>query len=58
MTRESNIVENDIKPGDLIEHDKYGKGVVVSIDGSIATIAFSREGVKKLLKNHKSIKKV
>jgi len=58
ISRESNIVENDIKPGDLIEHDKYGKGVVVSIDGSIATIAFSKEGVKKLLKNHKSIKKI
>ena len=55
---ESNIVENDIKSGDLIIHEKYGKGVVMNIDGSIATIAFSGAGVKKLLKNHKSIKKV
>ena len=58
ITRESNIVENDIKSGDLIIHEKYGKGVVMNIDGSIATIAFSQAGVKKLLKNHKSIKKV
>ena len=58
ITRESNIVENDIKAGDLIEHEKYGKGVVMNIDGSIATIAFTKEGIKKLLKNHKSIKKV
>ena len=58
ITRESNIVENDIKSGDLIIHEKYGKGVVMNIDGSIATIAFSGAGVKKLLKNHKSIKKV
>ena len=56
--RSSNIVENDIKAGDLIEHEKYGKGVVLNIDGSIATISFTRSGVKKLLKNHKSIKKV
>ena len=58
IDRSSNIVENDIKAGDLIEHEKYGKGVVLNIDGSIATISFTRSGVKKLLKNHKSIKKV
>ena len=58
INREDMVVDNDIKPGDLIEHDKYGKGVVMDIDGSIATIAFSKTGVKKLLKNHKAIKKV
>ena len=58
INREDMIVDNDIKAGDLIEHDKYGKGVVMGIDGSIATIAFSKAGVKKLLKNHKAIKKV
>ena len=49
--------DNDIHPGDLIEHDKYGKGVVINIDGSIATISFKGE-LKKLMKNHKSIRKV
>ena len=58
INREDMIVDNDIKAGDLIEHDKYGKGVVMDIDGSIATIAFSKAGVKKLLKNHKAIKKI
>ena len=58
INREDMIVDNDIKAGDLIEHDKYGKGVVMDIDGSIATIAFSKAGVKKLLKNHKAINKV
>ena len=58
INREDMMTDNDIKTGDLIEHDKYGKGVVMDIDGSIATIAFSKAGVKKLLKNHKAIKKV
>jgi len=58
INREDMMTDNDIKPGDLVEHDKYGKGVVMDIDGSIATIAFSKAGVKKLLKNHKAIKKV
>jgi len=44
--------------GELINHDKYGMGVVISIDGLIATISFKKDGLKKLLKNHKAIKKV
>ena len=58
INKKEMIVENDIKPGDLIEHEKYGKGVVLNIEGSIATISFTKSGVKKLLKNHKAIKKV
>ncbi len=50
--------DNDLHPGDIITHDKYGTGVVVSIDGVIASIAFKKDGLKKLMKNHKSIKKV
>ena len=50
--------DNDLHPGDLVKHDKYGSGVVINIDGSIATISFTHSGVKKLMKNHKSIKKV
>ena len=49
--------DNDLRPGDYIEHDKYGKGVVIAIDGSIATISFKGD-LKKLMKNHKSIRKV
>ncbi|MBQ9024225.1 MAG: UvrD-helicase domain-containing protein [Bacilli bacterium] len=48
---------SNIHPGDLIKHDKYGMGVVISIDGSIATISFKGD-LKKLMKNHKSIRKV
>lgn len=50
--------DNDLHPGDLVKHEKYGSGVVLNIDGSIATISFTKEGVKKLMKNHKSISKV
>ncbi len=50
--------DNDLHPGDMVNHDKYGFGVVVTIDGSIATISFKRDGLKKLIKNHKSIHKM
>lgn len=50
--------DNDLHPGDMVNHDKYGFGVVINIDGSIATISFKNGGLKKLMKNHKSIKKM
>ena len=50
--------DNGLKAGDNVVHDIYGEGVVVNVDKSIATIAFKGQGIKKLMKNHKSIKKV
>ena len=48
----------DFKDGDIINHDVYGKGVVVSINGDIITVAFNKKyGIKKLLKNYKGITK-
>ena len=50
--------DNDLHPGDIVKHDKYGIGVVIEVEGVIATISFKKDGLKKLMKNHKSIKKV
>ena len=50
--------DNELNVGDNVVHDTYGPGVVVMVDKSIATIAFKGLGIKKLMKNHKSIKKV
>jgi DNA helicase-2/ATP-dependent DNA helicase PcrA len=47
----------DIKQGDTIEHETLGLGVVIKVDGSLIDVAF-KTGVKKLMKNHKSIKKI
>ena len=58
INREEMITNNDLKPGDLIKHEKYGNGVVLNIEGKIATISFTKNGVKKLLKDHKAIKKI
>lgn len=51
-------LDNGLNVGDNVVHDSYGTGVVVMVDKSIATIAFKGIGIKKLMKNHKSIKKV
>ena len=45
--------------GDHVKHDEYGEGVVISLDGSIVTIAFSHPyGIKKMMAKHKSITKI
>lgn len=45
--------------GDVVMHNVYGKGVVIGVDKMIVTIAFSKNfGVRKLMKNHKSIRKI
>ena len=44
--------------GDKVIHDKYGEGIIVGI-GNILTIAFSQKyGIIKIMKGHKSIRKV
>lgn len=48
---------NDITEGSIISHEQYGTGVVVKSDGSLISVAF-KTGIKKLMKNHKSIKKI
>ncbi len=54
-----NDYETDYNIGDNVIHTIYGKGVVVGVDKSIVTIAFSKNfGIKKLMKNHKSLKKI
>ncbi len=52
-------IVNDLAVGDNIEHTSYGVGRVVEIKGKIATVAFPLPtGIKKLMKDHPSIKKV
>jgi hypothetical protein len=45
--------------GDHVRHDEFGEGVVISIDGSLITIAFPHPyGIKKMMAKHKSITKI
>ena len=50
--------KNDsLRKGDIINHEKFGHGVIIDMDGDIIDVAF-KTGVKKLNKNHKSIEKL
>lgn len=54
-----NEADVEFKEGDIIMHMIYGRGVIVEIKGDFITVAFAKNyGIKKLLKTHKSIKKI
>ncbi len=48
---------DDFKLGDLIDHEIFGHGVIINISGDLIDVAF-KTGVKKVKKNHKSVKKL
>ncbi len=48
----------DIKPGDVVEHEKFGQGTVIEMKGSILTVIFKSCGTKKLAKDLAPMKKV
>ena len=59
--KEKVIIDNDTEYtlGSKVMHEKYGEGVIVGIDKTILTIAFAfPHGIKKMIKGHKSIKKI
>ena len=50
---------DDWKVGDLVNHDTFGEGVVISIiGGSILQISFKKEGMKNIIANHPKIKRI
>ena len=52
-------LEVEFNKGDIVMHTIYGRGVVIDVDERFVSIAFARNfGVRKLLKNHKGLKKV
>lgn len=61
VKKEKNVYDKDqtYNYGDKVEHDTYGLGVVIEVTNTILTVAFNKNvGIKKILKNHKSIRRV
>lgn len=59
ITYFGNKRNSDYQEDDVVEHDTFGQGVVISVNDEILTIAFAYPiGVKKIMKNHQALKKV
>ena len=64
-TEKSSIISNmytsdseELKAGDKVIHNIFGEGVVISVKGGIATIAFNHKvGIKQIAANHKYLMK-
>ncbi|MGK2848494.1 MAG: ATP-dependent helicase [Minisyncoccota bacterium] len=46
---EKPLTIHDVRPGDMVEHPQFGSGLIVSLSGTLATIAFKHSGVKKMM---------
>ena len=59
VNKKDNFNDNDLelKVGDHVNHNAYGNGIVVSLEKSVATIAF-KVGIKKILTTYKGLKKI
>ncbi|NLV90549.1 MAG: hypothetical protein GX032_03675 [Tenericutes bacterium] len=45
--------------GEHVYHDTFKDGIVVSVENKLVNIAFGKKyGIKKLMKNHKSLRKI
>ena len=50
---------SDWKVGDLVNHDIFGKGVVVKVNGPLVDVAFEvPHGIKTLMGNHHALKRL
>ena len=52
----------NLDPGDRVQHDSFGLGTVVSVEGvaenAVASIDFGTEGVKRLLLRYAPVEKL
>jgi len=49
----------DYSVGDFVYHENFGHGKIVEVTNTLLSIAFKHPyGIRKLMKNHKSIKKI
>lgn len=61
IKKEENFYQEDVEwsVGDYVYHDTFGAGRILEVTNTLISIAFkSPHGIKKMMKNHKSLKKV
>ena len=38
----------ELHPGDTVNHQVFGRGIVVDLDGEVAAVQFGGKGIKRL----------
>lgn len=49
MSEGEKLGVGDVRPGDTVSHPQFGSGIVLSIAGTLITVAFKQSGVKKMM---------
>lgn len=58
-TKKPKVLSGGYRAGDKIRHKIFGDGMIVKVDGSMITVAFSKEyGIKVLMADHPSITRI
>lgn len=58
MVKKATLAGIEVKPGDKVEHDKFGLGTIIKVEDSVITVVFNKYGTKSLAKDLAPLKKV
>ena len=58
ISKKATLAGVELSPGDVVEHEKFGRGTVITCQGNVITVIFESEGTKKLAKDLAPLKKV
>ncbi|MFA5777610.1 MAG: UvrD-helicase domain-containing protein [Parcubacteria group bacterium] len=58
IAHDSEFIIQKFKDGEHVHHPDFGDGVVISIQGDIITVAFKKNGIKKLALKFAPLKKI
>lgn len=58
MVKKATLAGIDVKPGDKVEHEKFGQGTIIKVDDGVLTVVFNKYGTKNLAKDLAPLKKV
>ena len=58
ITKKATLAGIDVSAGDKVEHDKFGVGTIIKVDGSVITVVFDKVGTKNLAKDLAPLKKI
>ncbi|MDO5331286.1 MAG: 3'-5' exonuclease, partial [Bacillota bacterium] len=58
MVKKATLAGVDVKPGDRVEHDKFGLGTIIKVEDGVLTVVFNKYGTKNLAKDLAPLKKV
>ncbi len=58
ISKRATLANVDVRPGDVVEHTKFGQGTVITVEDNILTVVFVSVGAKKMAKDLAPLTKV